>query len=224
MFRTLLAAFPLLLATLAVPGLAHGQFPPTPTVKLAMNPVTDKVYTLNTNADTVTVFDAAHGTSTTIPVGNGPEFIAVNPGTNRVYVDNTTDSTLTVIDGASDTVLGTYGIGAEGPISIDPVSDIVYIVRLTGTGSDEVTFFDDANVDWYTIATNSFQPNSMAVDPATHTIYVTHYSTGDVRVISGASNPQDDFPASASIGVFSHPSAIAPNVATNKFYVITQDS
>ncbi|HXS54255.1 MAG TPA: Ig-like domain repeat protein, partial [Usitatibacter sp.] len=223
MFRNLLASLPLLFAALAIPGLAHGQFPPTPAVKLAVNPVTDKVYTLDTDANSVTVFDAARGTTATIAVGNRPEFIAVNPATNRVYVDNTTDATLTVIDGASDTVLGTYGIGAEGPISIDPVSDIVYIVRLTGTGSDEVTFFDDANTTWYTIATNSFQPNAMAVDPATHTIYVTHYSTGDVRIISGAFNPNDDFPASTSIGVFSHPFAIAPNVAANKFFVITQD-
>ena len=222
--RFVLAALPLLLAALAAPGIARAQLPPTPRVTLAVNPLTDKVYTANPQDNTVSAFDASRGTSTTIPVGNGPEFIAVNPATNRVYVDNATDATLTVIDGATDSVIGTYGIGASGPISIDPLSDIVYVVRLTGTGSDEVTFFDDASAAWYTIATGSFQPNAMAVNPATHTIYVAHYATGDVRVISGAFDPANDFPASTSIGVFSHPYAIAANPVTNKVYVITQDA
>ena len=222
----LLAAFAGLLVQFLFAAMAQSTFPPTPSVKLAVNPVTNKVYVTDTDNNTVTAFDMNAGTSTTIPVGTGPLFIAVNPETNRVFVDNGRDASLTMIDGATDTVIGTYPVGSTGPISVNTITGIVYIVRLTGTGSDEVTFFD-ANTDtptWYTIATNSFQPNAMAVNTATDTIYVAHYATGDVKVISGAFNPNDDFPAGVSVGVFSHPFAVAANPVTNKVYVITQDA
>ncbi|HET9580575.1 MAG TPA: Ig-like domain repeat protein, partial [Usitatibacter sp.] len=219
-----LAAAALAVAGFAFPAFAQSTWPPTPPVKLAVNPITNKVYVANASANTVTAFNATTGTSTTIAVGSSPEFIAVNPATNRVYVDNTRDASLSVIDGATDTLVGTLPIGSSGPISVNPVTNIIYIVRLTGTGSDEVTFLDGATDNSYTIATNSFQPNAMAVNPVTNRIYVTHYATGDVRVISGAFNPADDFPASTSIGTFSHPFAIVANPVTNKVYVITQDS
>jgi DNA-binding beta-propeller fold protein YncE len=211
--------------TLAAPaGHAQSSFPPAPPVKVAVNPVTDKVYLANTDANTVTAYDAAAGTSTTIAVGAAPSFVAVNPATNRVYVDNLDDATLSVIDGSSDTLIDTYAIGSAGPIAIDPVANIVYIVRLTGTGSDEVTYFNGATSTWYTVATNSFQPIAVGVNPAAQTIYVAHYGTGDLRVISGAFNPADDFPASVSIGMFSHPFAVAVNPVANKVYVVTQDA
>jgi len=211
---------------LAPPAPAHAQssFPPAPAVKVAVNPVTDKVYLANTGANTVTAYDAASGNSTTIAVGAAPAFIAVNPATNRVYVDNEDDATLSVIDGATDTLIDTYPIGSAGPIAIDPVANVVYVVRLTGTGSDEVTFFNGETNTWYTIATSSFQPTALAVNPATSTIYVAHYGTGDLRVISGVFDPNDDFPAGVSIGMFSHPFAVAVNPVTNKVYVLTQDA
>ncbi len=218
------AIFASLLFALATAAQAQSSFPPAPAVKLAVNPVTDKVYLANTAANTVTAYDAAAGTSTTIAVGAAPSFIAVNPATNRVYVDNADDATLSVIDGATDTVTGTFFIDAIGPMAVDPVANIVYIVRLTGTGSDEVTFFNGADNTSYTIATNSFQPIAAAVNPATQTIYVAHYATGDLRVISSAFNPNDDFPASVSLGTFSHPFAVAVNTVTNKVYVVTQDA
>jgi uncharacterized repeat protein (TIGR01451 family) len=213
-----------LFALIAFPAAAQSSLPPTPPVKLAVNPVTDKVYMANDDANTVTAFDAASGTSTTIAVGAGPRFIAVNPVTNRVYVDNADDATLSVIDGATDTLIDTYNIGSSGPITVNPITNVVYVVRMTGLGSDEVTFFNGDTDTWYTIATNSFQPNAMAVDPVTDTIYVTHYGTGDVRVIGGAFDPANDFPDSVSIGTGPHPYAIAFNPVTRKGYVITQDA
>ena len=222
--KKLLPALLLLLAFLALPAVAQTSLPPTPPVKLAVNPLTGKLYMANTDANTVTAFDPATNASTVVPVGNAPSFVAVNPVTNRVYVDNSRDATLSVIDGDTDTLLATYGIGSSGPIAVNPLTNVVYVVRLTGTVSDEVTFFNGDTNTWYTIATNSFQPNAMAVDPVTDTIYVTHYGTGDVRVIGGAFDPANDFPASTSIGTGPHPYAIAVNPVTDKVYVITQDT
>ena len=218
------AAFLCLVVQLGFAAAAQSSFPPSPVVKLAVNPVTNRVYMANGDDNTVTALDVASGIRTTIPVGRGASYIAVNPATNRVYVNNGRDASLSVIDGASNTVIGTFLIGSTGPISINPVTNVVYVVRLTGTGSDEVTFFNGTTQNWYTIATNSFQPNAMAINPVTNRIYVAHYATGDVRVISGVYNPLADFPATVSVGVYSHPIAIAANPVTNKVFVISDNA
>jgi YVTN family beta-propeller protein len=227
--RELLAPIFLALASLLVSFGAVAQtvpFPPAPTVKMAVNPITNKVYTLNEFDNTVSVFDANTGNTKTIAVGPRPQYIAVNPVTNKVYVNNSSDATLSVIDGATDTNLTVpaLAIGSHGPISVDPVHNIVYIVRLTGPGSDEVTYFNGDTNSWYTIATESFQPIAIAINPLTSTLYVAHYATGDVRIISSVFNPADDFPQTFSLGMWSKPFAIAVNPVTNRIYVITEDS
>jgi YVTN family beta-propeller protein len=200
-------------------------FPPAPMVKLAVNPVTNKVYALNESSNSVTVLDAATGATATVPVGPRPQYIAVNPATNRVYVNNAGDSTISIIDGATDTNLTPTPllVGSHGPISVNPVTNIVYIVRLTGPGSDEVTFFNANDNTWYSIATESFQPIAMAVNPVTNTIYVVHYATGDVRIIGGGYDGEG-FPPTQSIGLWSKPVAVAVNPVTNRIYAITEDA
>ena len=167
-FRTFLAGVSCLLLQFAFN--ASAQLPPAPPQKIAVNAITSKVYMANYDADTVTAFNAATGTSVPIAVGDGPQFIAVNPVTNRVYVNNARAASLSVIDGATDTLIATYPIGSSGPIAINPVTNVIYIVRLTGTGSDEVTFFNGSNNTWYTIATLSYQPIAVAVNPVTNKI------------------------------------------------------
>lgn len=216
------------LACLAASHLAFAQsLPPTPAVQVAVNPVTNKVYAVDTGANAVTVLDASTGTSKSIAVGSGPQFVAVDPTRNQVYVNNSRDASLSVIDGSTDTVVATHAIGSMGPIAIDAdpanLQNVVYVVRMTTAASDEVTYFYPPTPTWYTIATDSFQPNALAVNPATHTIYVTHYATGDVRIVDGTFNG-NDFPHPPSLGMWSHPFAVAANPATGKAYVITEDS
>ncbi len=230
LFKSLPFVVVLFVALLLLAGIAHAQttssYPPAPLVKLAVNPITNKVYVANELANSVTVLDMANDTSKSISVGPDPQFIAVNPVTNRVYVDNAGDGTLTVIDGATDTNLTptALALGSVGPISVNPVTNTIYVVRLSGTGRDEVTFVDGASDTWYTIATGSFQPIAMAVNPLTDTIFVIHYATGDVRIISGAYNPNDAFPATTSLGLWSNPVAVVANPVTNKVYAITADA
>jgi uncharacterized repeat protein (TIGR01451 family) len=219
------------LAALAMSA-AHAQLsplPPTPSVQLAVDPITNKVYAANREANTITALDATTGTSATIAVGGGPEFIAVDPTRNRVFVNNARDASLTVVNGGSNTVLATHPIGSMGPIAINPdptvPRNVVYIVRMTSAASDEVTYFYPNNdaPTWYSIATDSFQPGALAVNPATHTIFVPHYATGDVRIIEGEFNG-NDFPHPPSRGMWSKPFAVAANPVTNTAYVITEDA
>lgn len=218
------AAFVALLGSSAALA-THLSFPPSPLVKAAINPITNKVYFVDEFANSVTVLNAATNTTTAIPVGPRPQFIVVNPATNRVYVNNAGNATITVIDGATDTNLTPtpLPVGSQGPMAVNPLTNMVYIVRMTGLGTDEVTYFNAANNTWYTIATESFQPTAVAVNPATNTLYVAHYGTGDVRIISAA-NDGNAHPVTSSLAMWSHPFAIAANPVTNRIYVLTEDS
>ena len=225
--RSTLATVALVLSSCASLAFAQSPppvaWPPSPSVKLALNPVTNKVYIADEGSNSVVVLDAATNTTKTIAVGSRPQYIAVNPTTNRIYVNNTADATLSVIDGTSDTPLATLPLGSIGPIQINPVTNIIYVVRLTGPGTDEVTYVNGDNDTYYTIATESYQPIAVAVNHVTNTIYAAHYATGDVRAISGAMTG-NAHPATVSIGVWSRPFAVAANPVTNKVYVVTEDS
>ena len=69
--REVFALMLFILAAAIAPLRATAQtvpFPPAPTVKMAVNPVTNKVYTLNESANTVSVLDATTGATKTIAV------------------------------------------------------------------------------------------------------------------------------------------------------------
>jgi DNA-binding beta-propeller fold protein YncE len=198
--------------------------PPAPPQKIAVNALTSKVYTANYDADTVTVFNAATGASTPIAVGDGPQYLAVNPATNRVYVNNARAASLSVIDGATDTLIGTFPIGSTGPIAVNPVTNVVYVVRLTGTGTDEVSYFNGNNNSWYTIAVQSHQPVAVATNPVTDKIFIAAYATGNVSIIDGAFNPNNDHPTPSKHGVWCKPVALAVNAITNKVFILTESS
>ena len=224
--RFLVALFALLASVLTPTWAENAPFPPSPKQLVAVNPVTNKVYVANESANTVTVLDRTNNTTTTIPVGSRPQFIVVNPLTNRIYVNNGGAASMTVIDGATDTNLTPTPLptGTQGPMAVNNENNVVYQVRMTSVATDEVTFFNANNNTWYTIATESFQPTALTINPVTNTLYVAHYGTGDVRVISGAYNNTSLHPQTLSIPAWSKPFAIAANSVTNKIYVITEDA
>src|SRR4051812_8208247 len=227
MFVRVLLSVLWLVSCICQPALAQSpSFSPSPFVKVAVNPASNKVYVVHEFENTVTAYDESAGTSVTIPVGRRPQFVAVNPLTNLVYVNNGDDSTITVIDGATDTNITptALNMGTQGPIAVNAPTNIVYIVRMSTPARDEVSFLNGATNEWYTIATGSYEPTAMALNPLTNTIFVAHYATGDVRVISGFYDTADDFPETTSIPAWTHPFAITVNPVTNKAYVITEDS
>jgi DNA-binding beta-propeller fold protein YncE len=216
-----------LLFALAVLGVASASaqnvpLPPAPHVRIALNPITHKAYLLDETGNQVKVVDGNGATIASVPVGGRPQFIAVDPAANRIYVNNAADSSLTIIDGTSDTNITPtpFAVGSLGPMTVNPATGLVYIVRLTSAATDEVTFFNPATSTWYTIATESWQPLSMGVNPVTNTIFVAHYAGNDVRIISGAYNEKDFFPATVGVGTGRRPFAIAVNPVTNRAFVI----
>ena len=53
---------------------------------IAVNPVTNTIYVVNSNSNNVTVIDGATNATATVTAGSFPDAIAVNPVTNMIYV------------------------------------------------------------------------------------------------------------------------------------------
>ena len=188
--------------------------------QIAVNPVTNRVYVANPASNTVTVINGATGaTIANVPVGPEPGYIALNPFTNRIFVNNLGDASLTVIDGPTNTTVN-HQIGSRGPITVNPVTGVVFIVRLSDEAFDEVTLFFDSIPNWYSVATMSFAPTAMAINPVTNIYYVAHYAHGHIRAIDGSST--SDHPPSVEIKVFDASVAVAVNPVTNRIYTLQE--
>ena len=202
---------------------------------IAVNPITNKIYVANDGSNNVSVIDGATHTSTPVAVGNRPLWLAVNPETNRVFVGNFGDSNVSVINGATQAVIGTLLTGGVGWTSVLPQRDRTYMIRY-GAGDEVNVLAGDGYL--LTSATRSYQPVSLAVNPATNVLYMAHAATGDVVAIdvsvdtlyptlfcpdgAGGHKPspgQHDPDPGPCINVSDTPAAVAVNPATNRIYV-----
>jgi DNA-binding beta-propeller fold protein YncE len=139
-----------------------------------------------------------------VPVGNGPSFLAMDPATHTIYVANGNNDdgppaggdTVSVIDArhcnAQDIARckgpwPTITIGNRKPtdlpsgIAIDVKTDTVYVANV---GANTVSVFNGATCN-ATVTTGcgqipaevpvGLQPITLAADPANHTVYVVNY-------------------------------------------------
>src|SRR5437764_768060 len=74
---------------------------------------------------------------------------------------------------------------------------------------------------WYSLALRSSAAVPVDRIPYTSRLYVANAASGDVRVVDATS--PSDFPPTLSVGIWSRPTAIAVNPATNRIYAVTQD-
>jgi DNA-binding beta-propeller fold protein YncE len=141
-------------AVLALPVFAQQVIATVPVgVQLqssAVNPVTNKIYVVNTCGTgcqgdtspigTVTVVDGATLTTATVAVDRGPRGIAVNPVTNKVYIANYCGSdpncgsigTVTVIDGITNNTLSVNVGYNPVSIAVNTATNKIYVVNQCG--------------------------------------------------------------------------------------------
>jgi YVTN family beta-propeller protein len=186
---------------------------------VAVDATRNRIYVANEFSNSVSVVDGVTNAVSTILVGKRPQYIAVNPVTNRVYVSNGGDSSQTVIDMNTLATI-TLASGGNGSFEIDTARNQIYMVRLGN--NDEVTRFDGATNTFYSMATDSYTPMSISLNPNTNRLFVAHYSSGDVRIVDLDS--KSDFPPTKSVGVFGHAVAVVANPATNKAYAVSDDA
>src|ERR1019366_8237858 len=138
------------------------------------------IYVTNQFGSSVTVIDGATNTTTTGPVGSGPDDIAVNPLTNKIYVANGSSNNVTVIDGATNKTT-TLAAGADPfAVAVNQVMNKIYVANLS---SANVTVIDGATNATSTVAAGS-GPWWVAVNPVTNKAYVANQYSGNVTVIS----------------------------------------
>lgn len=191
---------------------------------MALNPVTNKIYVVNQGTNlvpgtTLTVIDGSTGNFSTITVGSSPEFVAVNPITNKVYVAFAGTGGvggITLLDGSTNNIITTINVNA-GAIAVNLVTNKIYAAGLGVTVIDGTTDMVERTIQ----AGGGLE--SVAVNPATNTIYVANTDISSVTVIDGGSGQVTgtvtlsmDF-GNGPISV--RPTLLAVNQVTNKVYI-----
>ncbi|MEO8071918.1 MAG: carboxypeptidase regulatory-like domain-containing protein [Acidobacteriota bacterium] len=195
---------------------AVGSFPGS----IAVNPVTNKIYVVNVNDETVSIIDGTNNTvAATIfdaggpaPNDPDPETVAVNSVTNKIYVSN--DGSVTVIDGATNSTTNIAPGIFSGHIAVNPITNKIYIVNQV----NNVTVINGTDNSITTVATGT-QPIDVAVNQATNKIYIANRNSSNVTVIDGVNNS-----TTTTVAANSNPIAVAVNPISGKAYVANQSS
>jgi YVTN family beta-propeller protein len=114
------------------------NYDPAVSKTVAGNPGTNRIYTLDSDNNSISVTDgASNKVITIIKVGSHPVAIAVNPTINRIYVANKNDNTVSVIKGDTNKVLSIVTVGREPvDIVVNPNTNRIYVSNwLDGTVS-----------------------------------------------------------------------------------------
>jgi YVTN family beta-propeller protein len=114
---------------------------------LAVNPLRNEIYAVNTGSDSVSVIDATTNTVThTIGVHRSPYFIAVSPDGHRAYVPNSASNTVSVLDLDTRRELATAATGESPGVAAVSRDNHTLVVSNRLAGSLSVyTITDDAH-------------------------------------------------------------------------------
>ena len=178
-------------------------------------------------------------TPKSVTVGSDPIGVVVNPITESVFVLNEEDSTVSVIDGAICNAAHAAGCSQHPPdiatgfnpgyLYVDLATDTVYA---SNQGQNDVSVLDGAARTLThpsgcrkaaPTTTVGAGPAGIAVDAATHTVYVTSQNDDTLSVINGATCNASVRSAcgrnwpTVTTGTF--PQAVAIDQRTNMVYV-----
>lgn len=171
---------------------------------LTVNSTTNKIFVSNdcgndltcSSPGTVTAIDGATNNTTAVNVGFYPQAIVANPVTNQIYVANNCGSTCnvpgsaSVIDGNNHYATSTVTVGHHPVfLDIDTAANKIYVANTCGNDSTcqspgTLTVIDGATNTTFPIAVGD-QPDVLAVNSSTHTVYVPNFLDNTVAVVGG---------------------------------------
>ena len=183
----------LLLTSFAAPAVADSPQPtlsPLATIAvgaspgpIAVNAAVGLAYVVNTGADSVSAISTKSLTvAKVIPVGAAPAAIAIDLALGMVYVANSGDGTVSAIKGINAALTWHVG-GTPGPMVADTVLGHLYVADTTG---NRVVVLNSKTGAVLTTLATSLTPTAMALNPATHAVFVANTgASGSVVVIDG---------------------------------------
>ena len=204
---------------------------------------TGTVWALNTSNCNATESSGCTPFARTTTVGAAPTGIANNPDTHSVYVSNQFDRNVSVIDSSAcnqnhpkncQQAWPTVPVGTSPrSLAVNRSTNTIYVPnRDDGTVSvidgAHCNSSDSSGCAQTAVATVvGTQPQEVAIDEATNTIYVANQSDNTVSVIDGThckgtdtSGCNESWP---TIAVGAAPQAVAFNPADNTLYVANTD-
>jgi YVTN family beta-propeller protein len=185
---------------------------------MALNPFTDRIYTIEESANQITEIDGATNSATTISLGttspslNGA--ITVNPFTNTIYATDGVTIHLFVLDGATHTLKQASVGNAPVAVAVNPYTNKIYVAN---SSDNTVTVVDGSSLSTTTLNVG-IEPWAIAIDLDRNKIYVADFASNTVSVIDGRTN------AVTSVPVGLHPVAVAVNRNTGNVYVANRDA
>jgi len=181
-----------------------------------------------------------------IHTGADPEMVRVDPQTQTLYTANQVDNDISVIDATRCDAQTTSGCRAHVPeapvaaagLAADPAVATTYVA--SGGGTNTVSMLDTRTCNAHhpagcaatpptvSVGTN---PQAVAIDPATHTVYVAAGGSGSTGAVSVFDERTCNASDQAGCGTVStldvpggNPGAIAVNPRTGTLYVATLTS
>lgn len=195
-----------------IPILVGERFLGNTAKSIAVNEITNKIYSVNGKNQIIVVDE--NNNSTTINVGKNPVSLAIDELNNKIYVANFDSNDVTLIDGATNTVTSTIPVGKEpSNIAINKTNKTVYVI--SRDISKELTLIDSNN-STTTLNTN-ISPNNIFIDEADNKVYLSSLSAG-IAIIDGADNKIRE------IIIGNEPFAIALNKQIKKLYALNRSA
>lgn len=154
--------------------------------EIVVNPTAHLVYVVNQGSNSVSVLDSETlAVKKVINVGSRPTGIAVNPATNLVYVANAGSGSITAISGTA--AVGSKSVGGTpAALVLDSVLNQLYVMD---TSRKQIEVFNASNGTLLATLSTTLTPVAMALNIATHGVFVACTGTaGSVVVIDGTHN------------------------------------
>lgn len=176
---------------------------------VAVNPVTNKKYVVNSTANSVSILDATNTVIKTVTVGTAPHGVAVNPVTGFTYVTNLVSNTVSILD-KTDTVIKSVTVGNDPfGVAVNPLTGFTYVPNsLDGT----VSVLDATNTVVKTVSVGD-NPGWVAVNEGNGTTYVSNSFSDTVSVLDRTNTVVD------TVSVGRGPAGVAVNQLTGIVYV-----
>jgi YVTN family beta-propeller protein len=195
-------------------------------IDLAINPQTNKLYVVASDADKIYVIDGStKKVISNITVGSIPNAISINSITNTIYVASQEADKIYVIDGSTNNVIFNITAGpAVADIAIDnnEFGGSGSLIYVTNSGSNTVSVIDGAtnkNISEPIEVGNS--PFGVTVDPITNKLYVANILDNTISVIDYVTYVDHTYIArvidNVTVGIF--PTAVAADSNSGRVYV-----